>query len=101
MLAVMERDEAVARILAALRRRSDRAWAAHGGRGAQSGYLTITAPPNRLTGGLMDAEDRAMLADLLGLERIGLRGLVIPATERCYRDYLRRAEGEIEESPRL
>jgi hypothetical protein len=45
----LDRDETIARIKAALKRRSDRAWSVKGGRGTAWGWITVEAPPRRRT----------------------------------------------------
>lgn len=116
---VTDRNEAIAAIRAALRRRSGRAWSVTGGRGTGWGWLTVTAPPARLTwhyrlpdgapdrpesyvghdngepGGYMTPTDRAELAALLGLESVHLQGVKIPAAHDYRTEYVDRAEGRV------
>ena len=47
-MSYLDRDEAIARIRTALRRRSGVAWSVKGGRGTAWGWLRISAPPSRL-----------------------------------------------------
>lgn len=92
----MDRDEAIAAIRAALRRRSDRAWSVTGGRGTSWGWITITAPPVRRIdhGTYMTDEDRRELGKLLGLGApVHIQGESIPASHAYRREYVDRAEG--------
>ncbi len=45
----IDRDEAIARIRTALKRRSGKAWSVTGGRGTAWGWITVEAPPARRT----------------------------------------------------
>lgn|SRR3990167_9879937 len=47
----MDRNEAIKRIKAALKRRSGKAWIVTGGRGTTWGWIKINAPPSRRTWG--------------------------------------------------
>jgi hypothetical protein len=114
----LDRDTAIARIKAALRRRSGKAWSVTGGRGTAWGWIHIDAPPARRTWQRFDTggtdptgrphyadrdtgrpghnaspADRAELAALLGLETVHLQGESIPASSAHYTEYVDRAEG--------
>src|ERR1700693_6380731 len=91
----MHRNEAIARIRRALKQRSGKSWSVTAGRGTAWGWLTVDAPPARRTWRFVETgarnaffipitreencpeepfghtspEDRAELAELLGLER--------------------------------
>lgn len=117
---VTDRNEAIAAIRAALRRRTGRAWSVTGGRGTVWGWITVDAPPSRATWGyrlragavtdrpedyepfdtgepgrLMSPEDRAELARLLGLESVPVQGVSIPAGHDYRTEYVDRAEGRV------
>jgi hypothetical protein len=98
----MDRDEAIARIRKALRTRTGRDWSVTGGRGTAWGWITIEAPPRRRvdengnTGAssyYTSAEDRATLAQALGLESVHFQGVSIPAASDYRQEYVDRAEG--------
>ena len=89
----MTRDETIARIRTALRSRSGQTWSVRGGRGTAWGWITVTAPPARLTGcGGMSDDDRDALSDLFG-ETVHHQGISIPAQRDYYAEYVARAEG--------
>jgi hypothetical protein len=116
-LGELRRDDAIARIKAALRRRSGKAWSVTGGRGTAWGWIRIDAPPARRTwreveaapdhngrptyeaqdsgrpGGSSSPADRHELAALLGLERMHCQGESIPASSDYYTEFVDRAEG--------
>lgn len=113
----LDRDEAIARIRAALRHRSGKAWSVTGGRGTAWGWIRVDAPPARRTwrereagrdenglpiyesydagepGGRASPSERRELAALLGLDSVHFQGLSIPASSDYYREYVDRAEG--------
>lgn len=98
----MDRDEAIARMRAALRRRSGKAWSVTGGRGTGWGWITVTAPPaRRVDGYYLSLDDAAELGELLGLDRPAHhQGESIPASSAYRRAYVDRAEtGSTTESP--
>jgi len=105
-----DRNPAIQRIRTALRLRTGRAWSVRGGSGTAYGWITIDAPPSRQVcgqqthdqpcgadcahyRGYMSADDQAMLALALGLDRIHLQGVSIPAGHDYRREYIDRAEG--------
>ena len=115
----MDRDEAIKRIKAALKKRSGKAWSVTGGRGTAWGWIQIDALPARRTAfyrlkdgmpdlpenyiqydggcradGSMTAADRAELGVLLGLGRDSYSGGEnIPASGDYRQEYVDRAEG--------
>lgn len=107
----MDREEAIQRIKAGLRRRSGKQWSVTGGRGTAWGWLRIDAPPTRrrfdwegqpveegvqpVEGrGYMSLEDRRELAALLGLtDPIHPKGESVPASHDHRQEYVDRAEG--------
>jgi hypothetical protein len=91
----LTRDEAIRRIRASLKQRSGRAWSVTGGRGTAYGWITITVPPARRGEfDSMPAEDRALLADLLGLEHVPHHGVQVPASSAYRHEYVARAAGD-------
>jgi hypothetical protein len=85
-----------------LQERSGRTWNVTGGKGTAYGWITIDAPPKRkrftvggdIGGYNMSLEDRARLAELLGLPRpVHFQGESIPASSKYYAKYIDRAEG--------
>lgn len=118
----LDRNEAIARIRDALRRRSGKAWSVTGGRGTAWGWITIDAAPARRTwiwapregkgdcpppglenwqevdsgkpnSGHTGPADRAELAKLLGLESVHEQGVSVAAGNDYRREYVDRAEG--------
>lgn len=89
------RDEAIAAIRSALRRRSGKSWSVKGDRGTAWGWITISAPPRRCGEyGYMTDEDRAELGRLLGLEGPAhTQGVSIAASSDYRAEYVARAEG--------
>lgn len=90
----MERDEAITRIRAALKKRSGKTWSVTGGRGTSWGWILITAPPARRVKpyDYLSDEDAAELARLLGLEIVHRVGEQVPASGEHRREYVQRAE---------
>ena len=86
----MTREEAIARIRDALRRRSGRAWSVTGGSGTSYGWITISAQPRRLVNGCISDSDRAELSRLLG-ETVHNQGAQVPASHEHRREYCVRA----------
>lgn len=115
----LSRAAVIARIKAALERRSGKRWSVTGGTGTAYGWITVNAPPARRTwewrlkagaldypgnygehntgqrGGHSSPEDRAELAKLLGLDGIHFQGLSIAASSEYRREYVDRAEGRV------
>ena len=119
----MTRNEVIAEIRAALKRRSGKAWSVTGGRGTAYGWLTVTAPPARCTwshrlklgesgsklpdvpgnyeefdtarpgAGHISPAERAELSALLGLERVYADGWQVPSSNDHYAEALDRANG--------
>ena len=114
-----DRDETIAKIKTALRRRSGKAWSVTGGRGTAWGWIQIDAPPARRTwshrlkpdcadwpenygeydsgepGRSMSPADREDLGKLLGLEgKAHHQGVSIAAGSDHRREYIERAEGQ-------
>lgn len=116
---MLDRNETIKRIRAALRRRSGKAWSVTGGRGTAWGWIRIDVPPKRRTWhfrntcrvegsgspimeeyedasweGSMSPAERAELTALLGLTRsVHHQGESIPAGGDYYQEYVDRAEG--------
>jgi hypothetical protein len=89
-----DRNEAIARIKAALKARSNKRWSVRGGRGTSWGWIDVTSPPSRQNEfGYLTEEDRADLARLFGLDVVHRQGLSIAASSDYYREYIDRAEG--------
>ena len=118
MMQSMDRNEAILRIRAALKRRSGKAWSVKGGTGTAWSWIKIDAPPARQTWvyvlppgapdvpesyveedgrepgrGHMSPAERKELAALLGLERVHFQGESVPASTRHRWEYVDRAEG--------
>jgi hypothetical protein len=93
------RDETIAAIRSHLRARSGRSWSVTGGRGTAWGWISIHVPPKaRGEFGYMSEADAALLAELLGLDRVSRQGHSIPAGSGHYRAAVERAEfGEVRE----
>lgn len=117
-----DRDETIARIRAALKRRTGRPWSVTGGKGTAWGWIRIDAPPARRTwrsrplphnpggylpgkenwedydsgepGGYMSPAERAELGAALGLDHPAHHQGVQVAASGDYRtEYVDRAEG--------
>lgn len=80
----MTRKEAITRIRAALRARSEWKWSVRGGTGTAYGWIDVIAPPLRCyQEWCMMAEDREELAKLFHLDRpVHHQGLSISPEER-------------------
>lgn len=113
----IDRDEAITRIRAGLKKRTGRVWSVTGGRGTSWGWIRIDVPPAARTwrhrlldglpdwpenykgydsaqpGGNMTPTDRAALAAALDLEQVHEQGESIPASSAYYQEYVDRAEG--------
>lgn len=89
----LERDEAIARIKAALKKRSGKPWSVTGGRGTSWSWIRISAPPKRLTEfGSLTPADQAELSQLLG-KQVHHQGESIAASSAYRWEYVDRAEG--------
>lgn len=113
----MDRDEAITRIRAGLRRRTGREWSVTGGRGTAYGWITITAPPRRrvdssgnplgaknATGRVVDQDDAAYMSEVdrtdlavaLGLQHPShTQGETVAASSGHRVEYIDRAEGRV------
>lgn len=89
----LTRKAVSARIKAALKARSGKAWSVTCGRGTSGGWITIAARP----GDTLTKEEQAELAKLLGKEAVHCQGEKIPASHDYYREYVDRAEGRTPE----
>lgn len=91
----IERNDAIARIRAALKARSGRAWSVRGGRGSVWAWIYVSAPPSRCDAdGSMSAEDAAELGRLFDLDRpVHDQGLMIQGQHDFRVEYVDRAEG--------
>lgn len=117
----LSRAAVIARIKAALERRSGKKWSVTGGTGTAYGWLKIDGPPSRRTwrdrpragatglgtyaedyepydsgqpGGSISPAERVELAQLLGLDRV-VRNISVAAGHDYYREYIDRAEGRV------
>lgn len=92
-----DRAGTIARIKAALRKRSGRAWSVTGGRGTAYGWIEIRATKRYSRDGsgfTLTDEDRDLLGSLLGLGGpVHFQGVSIPAGPDYRREYIDRAEG--------
>ena len=75
-----------------LRERSKRTWSVRCGEGEAHGWIYISAPRARMKGGVMAAEAREELAQLLGLDQVPPEGISIPPEEHLRREYMNRAD---------
>lgn len=89
-LGAMDRASVIARISAALKRRSGKRWSVTGGRGTAYGWLNITA---KCAHHNMTDEERTELGKLLGLPPVHHQGHSVPASHDYYREVIERAEG--------
>ena len=87
----LDRNEAIRRIRAGLKKRSGRKWSVTGGTGATWGWITITS--GRKNDDLGEA-DQKHLAELMGLDGpVHRQGLSIPASFDYRIEHVDRAEG--------
>lgn len=91
-----DRDITIARIKAALKRRTGHAWSVTGGRGTAWGWINVTTPPahQRKHGRYsMSHGECIALGRLLGMDRpVHHQGWSIPAGSDYRRDAIMRAE---------
>jgi hypothetical protein len=82
----IQRDEAITRIKAALKRRSTKTWSVTGGTGTARSWITVQAPPRRCDqDGCTSPEDSAELGLLFGQPGpVHRQGLQISLGEREY-----------------
>lgn len=92
----MDRNEAIAKIKAALKARTKTRFSVTGGKGTAYGWIHIDAMPSREKAGFGDV-DRQELATLLGLASVHPQGLSIPAGIDYRDEYVARAEGRTPE----
>lgn len=91
---IHDRDQTIAEIKAALKRRSKIRWSVTGGRGTAWGWIRINALPARLVGGNMTPEDQAKLGKLMGLDKPAhCQGISIPADSKYRQEHIDRANG--------
>jgi len=93
-----DRNTAIKAIREALKERSGRSWSVTGGRGTAWGWITISAPPRRMEGMWMSAEDSAELMRLLGRDlaasgRERIQQITVPDAGDFRREYVARAQG--------
>lgn len=89
-----DRTATIAELRRALKARSGKTWSVTGGRGTSWGWIEINVPPKlQERPGTMTIEQRAELAQLLGLDDVHRQGLMIPASSAYRREYLDRANG--------
>ena len=89
----MDRNEAISRIKAALKARSEKRWSVKGGRGTSWGWITIDAPPSRIgCFSELTPADQQELSELFGV-KVHQQGISIPAGSDYYAEYVDRAEG--------
>lgn len=118
MLELVNRNDAIKRIRAALKQRTGKTWSVKGGRGTAWGWITIDAPPARRTmrtrpregapgtrpqdfewydsgepGGTMTPADRETFRAALNLSHVHTQGVSIAASTDYYIEYIDRAEG--------
>jgi hypothetical protein len=93
----MDRDEAIKRIRAGLKRRSGKSWSVTGGRGTAWGWITIISPPKRQKSpGAMTDDERMELGGLLDNGGpVHFQGRLVPASDDYRQEYVDRAEGRV------
>ena len=89
----LSRKAVIARIKAALRARSGKAWSVTGGSGTAYGWITLDVPPAQRADLERRTKGQVELAALLGLPAVHHQGVSIPASHAYYREYIDRAEG--------
>lgn len=90
-----DRDITIARIKAALKRRTGHSWSVTGGRGTAWGWINVTTPPahQRKHGRTdMSPGECKALARILGLDCVHCQGWSIPAQSDFRKDAIQRAE---------
>jgi hypothetical protein len=89
----MDRDEAIKRIRAGLKKRSGKSWSVRGGRGTTWGWIAIISPPSwQKYPGSMTDDECIELSGLLGTEA-HFQGVDVPASDDYRQEYVDRAEG--------
>ncbi len=105
---MLDRNEAIRRIKAALKARSGKSWSVTGGKGTAWGWIKIDTMPARKRFdwegnptdsefGYMSKEEQKELAVLLGLERMHPQGESIPSGSHYREEFVARAEGRTPE----
>lgn len=90
-MSYIDRDEAIKRIRAALKRRSGKDWSVTGDRGTACGWIHVQAPPKRrIEFGYTSPEECDELARLFGLRTVHCQGVSINPDAREW--YVGRAE---------
>jgi hypothetical protein len=91
---MMDRNEAIAQIKAALKQRTKMRCSVRGGTGTAWGWITIDVAPSRKIDGKATEEDAAELAQLLGLDHVSRwNGVSVPASTDYRIEYVDRANG--------
>lgn len=88
----MDRNEAIARIRAALKKRSGKLWSVRGGSGTAWGWISISAPPARIVDYRMTEADSEELKTLLGLDYAPRQSVSVPASDAYRTEFVNRAE---------
>jgi hypothetical protein len=91
--ATTDRNETIAKVKAALQKRSSKQWSVTGGKGTAWGWIHISAPPKRLEGSMMTETDAKELARLLGLDSVQRQYHSVPASSAYRTEIVDRAEG--------
>jgi len=91
--AVTDRNETIAKVKAALQKRSKKQWSVTGGKGTGWGWIHISAPPKRLDGSMMTEADAKELAKLLDLDHVQRQYHSVPASGDHRTEIVDRAEG--------
>lgn len=90
-----DRNETIKQIRTNLRSRGLKWVSVTGGRGTAWGWIRISTQPSKGDEyGNMTEEQRAELAEALGLERVHFQGESIPASSAYYEEYIARSKGE-------
>ena len=93
----IDRDAAIKLVREALKKRSGKVWSVTGGRGTAWGWITISAPPKRLSEcDRMSDSDRKELGGLLGLGRSAyIQGENYASSNDYYQELIDRAQGRV------
>ena len=90
----MDRKEAIAAIRKNLKARSNSPWSVRGGTGTAWGWVRIMAAPRACPDGFMNAQQRAELATLLGLDSVHQQGENIMASADARQEFVQRSAGQ-------